>query len=162
VERDERQVEIWKVPSLRFTDTYAGPVRGSGCGAVDGAKAGRPGTVAARGQRANWMWVVAGDWMGWRAVIRTSDTCVGRCENHALATDANTGNLTHCAHHHRWPWWRCCGSKSSLHALSRLCHFARQTLPVGKPRSTSCASSFYRSLALWARRSGSSAVRHSR
>jgi hypothetical protein len=27
VERDERQVEIWEVPSLRFTDTYAGPVR---------------------------------------------------------------------------------------------------------------------------------------
>jgi hypothetical protein len=101
VERDGRQVEIWEVPSLRFTDTYAGPVRVIRVRErwTQRKRVGQQWQREAKEQ--NWMWVVAGDLDGYDgAVIRDIGHSRWKIENHAFGELTQHWHLTHCAHHH--------------------------------------------------------------
>jgi hypothetical protein len=101
VERDARQVEIWEVPSLRFTDTYAGPVRVVRVRErwTERKRVGQQWQHEAKEQ--NWMWVVAGDLDGYGgAVIRDIGHLRWKIENHAFDELTQHWHLTHCAHHH--------------------------------------------------------------
>jgi hypothetical protein len=101
VERDERQVEIWEVPALRFTDTYAGPVRVVRAREqwTERKRVGQQWRREAKEQ--NWMWVVAGDLDGYDgAVIRDIGHSRWKIENHAFGELTQHWHLTHCAHHH--------------------------------------------------------------
>ena len=101
VERDARQVEIWEVPSLRFTDTYAGPVRVVRVRErwTERKRVGQQWQHEAKEQ--NWMWVVAGDLDGYGgAVIRDIGHLRWKIENHAFGELTQHWHLTHCAHHH--------------------------------------------------------------
>jgi hypothetical protein len=63
VERDGRGVEIWDVPSLRFTDTYPGPVRVVRVRErwTQRRRAGKEWKLEEKEQ--NWIWVVALLWI---------------------------------------------------------------------------------------------------
>ena len=101
VERDRRQVELWEVPSLRFTDTYAGPVRVIRVRErwTQRKRVGQQWQREAKEQ--NWMWVVAGDLDGYDgAVIRDIGHSRWKIENHAFGELTQHWHLTHCAHHH--------------------------------------------------------------
>jgi hypothetical protein len=101
VERDERQVEIWEVPALRFTDTYAGPVRVVRAREqwTERKRVGQQWRREAKEQ--NWMWVVAGDLDGYDgAVIRDIGHSRWKIENHAFGERTQHWHLNHCAHHH--------------------------------------------------------------
>jgi hypothetical protein len=101
VERDERQVEIWEVPALRFTDTYAGPVRVVRVRErwTERKRVGQQWRREAKEQ--NWMWVVAGDLDGYDgALIRDIGHSRWQIENHAFSELTQHWHLTHCAHHH--------------------------------------------------------------
>jgi hypothetical protein len=102
VERDGRQVEIWDVPSVRFTDTYPGPVR------VVRVRerwkqrqwAGQEWKTEEKEQ--NWIWVVAGDLDGYDgAAIRDIGHLRWKIENNAFGELTQHWHLTHCAHHQR-------------------------------------------------------------
>lgn len=101
VERDGRQVELWDVPSLRFTDTYVGPVRVirvRECW-TQRKRTGQQWQREAKEQ--NWMWVAAGDWEGYDgAAIRDIGHLRWKIENHAFGELTQHWHLTHCAHHH--------------------------------------------------------------
>jgi len=101
VERDGRQVEIWEVPALRFTDSYPGPVRG---GKVRESWVQRErvgGEWVHTPQEQHWIWVVAGDLDGYDgASIRDWGHQRWKIENHAFAELTQHWHLTHCAHHH--------------------------------------------------------------
>jgi hypothetical protein len=101
VERDARQVQIWEVPSLRFTDSYPGPVR-----VVRGRETGSErqrvgGAWVQAATEQNWMWVVAGDLDGYDgATIRDLGHLRWKVENKAFGELTQHWHLTHCAHHH--------------------------------------------------------------
>lgn len=101
VERNGRQVEIWDVPSLRFSNSYTEPVRV--------CKVHEQWTQRARvgkewqhhQQEQNWIWVVAGDLDGYDgAAIRDIGHSRWRIENNAFGQLTEHWHLTHCAHHH--------------------------------------------------------------
>jgi hypothetical protein len=101
VERDGRQVEIWDVRSLRFSDSYTRPVR------VVRAREGWQQRVqqgpewATEEKEQNWLWVVAGDLDSLEgAVIRDLGHGRWKIENHAFGQLTQHWHLTHCAHHH--------------------------------------------------------------
>jgi len=101
VQRDERQVEIWIVPSVRFTDTYAGPVQTVRVRErwTQRKRVGRKWQHEAREQ--NWLWVVAGELDGYDgATIRDLGHSRWKIENHAFGELTQHWHLTHCAHHH--------------------------------------------------------------
>ena len=104
VERGEgphhRQVEIWNVPSLRFSDTYTDPVRvvrvrerwrertqqGNECQSVE--------------KEQTWIWVVAGQLDGYDgASIRDFGHLRWKIENNAFGELTQHWHLTHVAHH---------------------------------------------------------------
>jgi hypothetical protein len=100
VERDGRQVELWEVAALRFSDTYPGPVR------VVRAREGwterqrRGGQWQRQAKEQNWLWVVAGDLAGaGGAVIRDVGHARWKIENNAFGELTQHWHLTHCAHH---------------------------------------------------------------
>ncbi len=102
VEREKRQVQIWDVPSVRFTDTYPGPVRVVRVREqwIQRHQKGPEWTEEKKEQ--NWIWVVAGDLGGSNgAVIRDLGHSRWKIENNAFAELTQHWNLTHCAHHHR-------------------------------------------------------------
>jgi hypothetical protein len=101
VEREGRQVEIWDVPGLRFTDSYPGPVRG--------VRVRERWTERRRvgpqwvhlDQEQNWIWVAAGDLGGYDgAAIRDWGHLRWKVENNAFGELTQHWHLTHCAHHH--------------------------------------------------------------
>jgi len=101
VERDGRQVEIWDVPSVRFTDSYAGPVRVVRVRErwTQRQRVGKRWKTEEKEQ--NWIWVVAGDLDGYDgAAIRDLGHLRWKIENNAFGELTQHWHLTHCAHHH--------------------------------------------------------------
>jgi len=101
VERDGRQVEVWEVDSLRFSDSYPGPVR-----VVRVRERWRERHRTGRAwvhenKEQNWIWVVAGDLEGFDGVaIRDIGHLRWKVENNAFGELTQHWHLTHCAHHH--------------------------------------------------------------
>ena len=101
VERDGRRVEIWNVPSLRFSDTYPGPVRVVKVRErwTQRQRVGQEWVHEQKEQ--NWIWVVAGDLDGYEgATIRDIGHLRWKIENNAFGELTQHWHLTHCAHHH--------------------------------------------------------------
>ena len=101
VERDGRQVEIWNVSSLRFTDTYPGPVRVVRARErwTERKRIGRE--WKSREKEQNWIWVVAGDLDAYEgALIRDIGHLRWKIENNAFNELTQHWHLAHCAHHH--------------------------------------------------------------
>jgi hypothetical protein len=101
VERDGRQVEIWDVPSVRFTDSYAGPVRVVRVRErwTQRQRVGKQWKTEEKEQ--NWIGVVAGDLDGYDgAVLRDLGHLRWKIENNAFGELTQHWHLTHCAHHH--------------------------------------------------------------
>ena len=100
VEREPRQVEIWDVPSLRFSDTYTEPVRVVRARErwIEQQRVGKE--WKSREKEQNWLWVVAGDLNGYDgAVIRDIGHLRWKIENNAFCELTQHWHLTHCAHH---------------------------------------------------------------
>jgi len=101
VERDGRQVEVWDVPAVRFTDTYPGPVRVVRVRERGEERRQVGGQWKNQTKEQNWIWVVAGDLEGYEgAVIRDLGHLRWKIENHAFGELTQHWHLTHCAHHH--------------------------------------------------------------
>lgn len=101
VERDKRQVEIWDVPSVRFTDSYPGPVRIVRVRErwTQRKRVGQEWQTEQKEQ--NWIWVVAGDLAGDNgAAIRDLGHSRWKIENHAFGQLTQHWHLTHCSRHH--------------------------------------------------------------
>jgi hypothetical protein len=101
VERDGRQVEIWDVPSVRFTDTYPGPVRVLRVRErwTERKRVGQEWKTEQKEQ--NWIWVAAGDLDGYDgAAVRDMGHLRWKIENNAFGELTQHWHLTHCAHHH--------------------------------------------------------------
>jgi len=100
VERDQRQVEVWDVPALRFSDTYTEPVRVvrvRECWA-ERTRQGKQGKTVQKEQ--TWIWVVAGELDAYDgATIRDIGHLRWKIENNAFDELTQHWHLTHCAHH---------------------------------------------------------------
>jgi Transposase DDE domain len=104
VERGEgphpRRVEIWDVPSLRFSDTYTDPVRVvrvRECW-TERTRQGQAWQTVEKEQ--TWIWVVAGDLDAVDgAAIRDLGHLRWKIENNAFGELTQHWHLTHCAHH---------------------------------------------------------------
>jgi len=100
VERDGRQVEIWDVPAVRFTDSYPGPVRVVRVRERWTERQRVGGAWQRQSKEQQWLWVVAGDLSGYAgAVIRDLGHQRWKIENHAFGELTQHWHLTHCAHH---------------------------------------------------------------
>jgi hypothetical protein len=97
---DQRRVEIWDVPALRFSDTYTEPVRVVR-GRETWTERTRQGKQWQTGPKEqNWLWVIAGDLDGYDgATIRDIGHLRWKIENHAFGELTQHWRLTHCAHH---------------------------------------------------------------
>ena len=92
---------VFDVPSVRFTDTYPGPVRVVRVRErwTQRQQAGKEWKTEEKEQ--NWIWVVAGDLDGYGgAVIRDIGHLRWKIENNAFGELTQHWHLTHCAHHH--------------------------------------------------------------
>jgi hypothetical protein len=101
VERDGRQVEIWDVRSVRFTDAYPGPVRVVRVRErwTERKRVAQEWKTEPKEQ--NWIWVVAGDLDGYDgAALRDLGHLRWKIENNAFGELTQHWHLTHCAHHH--------------------------------------------------------------
>ena len=101
VQRDERQVEIWDLGSMRFTDTYTEPVRVVKVRErwTERQRVGQEWKSTQKEQ--NWIWVVAGDLDGFDgAAIRDLGHLRWKIENNAFGELTQHWDLTHCSHHH--------------------------------------------------------------
>lgn len=101
VERDGRQVEIWDVRALRFSDTYTDPVRVVKV-RERWTERQRVGSAwESHEKEQNWIWVVAGDLDGFDgAAIRDLGHLRWKIENNAFGELTQHWHLTHCSHHH--------------------------------------------------------------
>lgn len=100
VEREGRQVEIWNVPALRFTDSYPGPVRAVKVRERWTERQRVGGQWVHVDKEQNWIWVVAGDLDGYDgATIRDWGHSRWKVENNAFGELTQHWHLTHCAHH---------------------------------------------------------------
>jgi hypothetical protein len=101
VERNGRQVQIWDVRSLRFTDAYPGPVRAVHVRERWTQRRRVGGRWKTEAKEQNWIWVVAGDLDGYDgALIRDLGHLRWKIENNAFGELTQHWHLTHCAHHH--------------------------------------------------------------
>jgi hypothetical protein len=101
VERDGRQVEIWDVPSLRFSDSYTEPVRVVRVRERWTERKQQGKEWKSEQKEQNWIWVVAGNWEGYDgAAIRDIGHLRWKIENHAFGELTQHWHLTHCARHH--------------------------------------------------------------
>jgi hypothetical protein len=104
VERGEgprkRRVEIWDVPSLRFSNTYTEPVRVVRV-REQWTERIRQGQAWKSGEKEqNWIWVIAGDLHAYNgATIRDLGHLRWKIENNAFCELTQAWGLTHCAHH---------------------------------------------------------------
>jgi len=99
--RRQRQVEIWDVPALRFSDTYTEPVRVVRVRErwTERTRQGKEWKTEQKEQ--TWIWVVAGDLEGYDgAAIRDWGHLRWKIENNAFGELTQHWHLTHCAHHH--------------------------------------------------------------
>lgn len=98
---NKRQVEIWDVASLRFSDTYTEPVRVVRV-RERWTERMRQGTEWKTEQKEQtWIWVVAGDLDGYDgAAVRDWGHLRWKIENNAFGELTQHWHLTHCAHHH--------------------------------------------------------------
>jgi len=104
VERGEgpnpRRVEIWDVPSLRFSDTYTDPVRVVRVRECWTERTQRGKTWESVEKEQTWIWVVAGDLDAYDgAAIRDFGHLRWRIENNAFDEQTQHWHLTHVAHH---------------------------------------------------------------
>ena len=104
VERGEgphpRQVEIWDVPSLRFSDTYTEPVRVVRVRERWTERTRQGQAWKTVDQEQTWIWVVAGDLdAADGAAIRDLGHLRWKIENNAFGELTQHWHLTHCAHH---------------------------------------------------------------
>lgn len=104
VERGEkphpRRVEIWDVPSLRFSDTYTDPVRVVRVRErwTERTQQGQEWKTVEKEQ--TWIWVVAGELDAYDgATIRDLGHLRWKIENNAFGELTQHWHLTHCAHH---------------------------------------------------------------
>lgn len=96
----QRRVEIWNVPSLRFSDTYTNPVRVVRAREswTERTRQGKKWKSVEKEQ--NWIWVVAGDLdVHDGAAIRDIGHLRWKIENNAFCELTQGWHLTHCAHH---------------------------------------------------------------
>lgn len=101
VDRDGRQVAIWDVPALRFSDSYTDPVRVVRAREtwVERQRVGGEWKQVAKEQ--NWLWVVAGELDGYDgSTIRDIGHLRWKVENNAFGELTQHWQLTHCSHHH--------------------------------------------------------------
>ena len=97
---DRRRVEIWNVPSLRFSDTYTDPVRVVRVRErwTERTQQGKEWKTLEKQQ--NWIWVVAGELDGYDgASIRDFGHLRWKIENNAFGELTQHWHLTHVAHH---------------------------------------------------------------
>ncbi len=97
---NQRQVEIWDVPWLRFSDTYTEPVRVVRVRErwAERTQQGKEWNTVEKEQ--NWIWVVAGDLDGYDgAAIRDFGHLRWKIENNAFGQLTQHWHLTHVAHH---------------------------------------------------------------
>lgn len=104
VERGEghgkRQVEIWDVTELRFSDTYTDPVRVVRVRERWTERTQQGEQWSATEKEQAWIWVVAGDLDAYDgAVIRDVGHLRWKIENNAFGELTQHWHLTHCAHH---------------------------------------------------------------
>jgi hypothetical protein len=100
VERDQRQVEVWDVPALRFSDTYTDPVRAVRVRErwAERTRQGKQWKTVQKEQ--TWIWVVAGELDAYDgATIRDIGHLRWKIENNAFDELTQHWHLTHCAHH---------------------------------------------------------------
>jgi hypothetical protein len=87
--------------SLRFTDTYTGPVRAVKVRERWTQRERRGNQWVHQPKEQNWIWVVAGDLDGYDgAAIRDIGHLRWKVENNAFGELTQHWHLTHCAHHH--------------------------------------------------------------
>jgi hypothetical protein len=101
VERDGRQVEIWDVRALRFTDSYPAQVRGVRVRERwrQRQRVGRQWKTEPKEQ--HWLWIVAGGLDGYDgASLRDWGHLRWKVENNAFGELTQHWHLTHWAHHH--------------------------------------------------------------
>ena len=97
---DQRRVEIWDVPALRFSNTYTEPVRVVRVREqwTERTRQGQEWKTVEKEQ--NWIWVVAGDLDAYDgAAIRDIGHLRWKIENNAFCELTQGWHLTHCAHH---------------------------------------------------------------
>ena len=100
VQRDGRQVEIWDVPSLRFSDSYTEPVRVVLVREQWTERTRKAKQWETQRKEQNWIWVVAGDLEVYDgAAIRDWGHLRWKIENNAFGELTQHWHLTHCAHH---------------------------------------------------------------
>jgi hypothetical protein len=104
VERGEgpakRRVEIWDVPSLRFSDTFTDPVRVVRVRETWQERTRRGQQWESVEKEQNWIWVVAGDLGGYDgAAIRDFGHLRWKIENNAFDELTQHWHLPHVAHH---------------------------------------------------------------
>ena len=99
-EPNQRQVEIWDVAALRFSDTYTNPVRVVRVREswTERTQQGKAWKTVEKEQ--TWIWVVAGDLDTYDgAAIRDFGHLRWKIENNAFGELTQHWHLTHCAHH---------------------------------------------------------------
>ena len=100
VQRDDRTVELWDVPSLSFSDTYTDPVRVVRARERWTQRTRQGGDWKILEQEQTWIWVVAGELDGYEgAAIRDIGHLRWKIENNAFGELTQHWHLTHCAHH---------------------------------------------------------------
>ena len=101
VERDGRQLEIWDLRSLRFSDSYTDLVRVVQVGETWTERHRVAGEWNEQEKEQNWIWVVAGN-LNWLDgdTIRDIGHLRWKIENNAFGELTQRWHLTHCAHHH--------------------------------------------------------------
>lgn len=100
VERDGRQVELWDLRELRFSDTYPEPVRVVKARERWTERQRRGQQWQHQPKEQQWIWVVAGDLDGYDgAAIRDVGHLRWKIETNAFGELTQHWHLTHCAHH---------------------------------------------------------------
>lgn len=98
---NQRQVQIWDVASLRFSDTYTEPVRVVRVREAWTERTRKGKEWKTEQKEQNWIWVVAGDLDAYDgAAIRDLGHLRWKIENNAFGELTQHWHLTHCAHHH--------------------------------------------------------------
>jgi hypothetical protein len=101
VERNGREVEIWDLRQMTFTDRYTEPVRVVRVRESWKQRERIGGEWSLKEKEENWIWIVAGGLEGYAgSVIRDWGHLRWKIENNAFNELTQGWRLTHCAHHH--------------------------------------------------------------
>ncbi len=100
-ERAGRQVEVWDLSDMTFTDTYTQPVRVVRVRESWKQRQRVGGKWVIKEKEENWIWIVAGDLDAYAgSVVRDLGHLRWKIENNAFNELTQGWQLTHCAHHH--------------------------------------------------------------